>query len=63
MSLQDSILIAGLTDQGLVREHNEDSIGSDPALGLLILADGMGGHKGGEVASAIAVDTVLATLK
>lgn len=63
MSLQDSILIAGLTDQGLVREHNEDSIGSDPALGLLVLADGMGGHKGGEVASAIAVDTVLSTLK
>lgn len=63
MSLQDSILISGLTDQGLVREHNEDSIGNDPALGLLVLADGMGGHKGGEVASAIAVDTVLSTLR
>lgn len=63
MSLQDNILISGLTDQGLVREHNEDSIGSEPALGLLVLADGMGGHKGGEVASAIAVDTVLTALK
>lgn len=63
MSLQDSIQIFGLTDQGLVREHNEDSIASDPALGLAILADGMGGHKGGEVASAIAVDTVLSSLK
>lgn len=63
MSLQDSILISGLTDQGLVREHNEDSIGSEPALGLVVLADGMGGHKGGEVASAIAVDTVLSVLK
>ena len=63
MTLQESILIAGLTDTGLVREHNEDSIGSDPALGLVVLADGMGGHKGGEVASAIAVDTVLTNLK
>ena len=59
MSLKDKIIIAGETDQGLVRDHNEDSIGSLPDYGLLVLADGMGGHKGGEVASALAVDTIL----
>lgn len=63
MSLKDKIIITGLTDQGLVREHNEDSIGSDLNLGLAVLADGMGGHKGGEVASALAVDTILSSLR
>lgn len=62
MSLKDRIHITGITDEGLVRDHNEDSIGSDADLGLLVLADGMGGHKGGEVASAIAVDTILQNL-
>lgn len=62
MSLKDKIIISGLTDQGQVRDHNEDSIGSNPDLGLAVLADGMGGHKGGEVASALAVDTILSTL-
>lgn len=47
-----------LTDPGKVRDHNEDSVtivknGSGEI--LLILADGMGGHKGGEIASSIAV--------
>lgn len=50
MSLEDKILTTGITDQGLVRDHNEDSISSDTELGLLVLADGMGGHKGGEIA-------------
>jgi len=63
MSLKDKIQITGITDQGLVRDHNEDSIGSDENLGLLVLADGMGGHKGGEVASAIAVDSILQNLQ
>jgi PPM family protein phosphatase len=63
MSLKDKIIISGLTDQGRVRDHNEDSIGSLASLGLLVLADGMGGHKGGEVASALAVDTILSQLK
>ena len=43
------------TDTGRVREHNEDTIGSDPDIGLLVLADGMGGYNAGEVASGIAV--------
>ena len=62
MSLKDKVIITGLTDQGLVRDHNEDSIGSETNIGLAVLADGMGGHKGGEVASALAVDTILSSL-
>ena len=63
MSLKDKIHITGLTDAGIVRDHNEDSIGHNAELGLLVLADGMGGHKGGEVASALAVDSILNTLQ
>ena len=48
----------GKTDVGLQRESNQDSILVDQALGLFIVADGMGGHKGGEVASKIAVETL-----
>jgi len=53
------IKIEGITDTGLIRSHNEDSIGNDLSLGLAVLADGMGGHKGGEVASALAVNSIL----
>lgn len=53
------INIEGITDTGLIRSHNEDSIGNDLSLGLAVLADGMGGHKGGEVASALAVNSIL----
>jgi protein phosphatase len=48
-----------LTDTGRVREHNEDTIGSDPDIGLYVLADGMGGYNAGEVASGIAVKTIV----
>jgi protein phosphatase len=46
------------TDLGLVRSNNEDSYLVDKERGLAIVADGMGGHAGGEVASKIAVDTI-----
>lgn len=59
MTDKNIINIEGMTDTGLIRAHNEDSIGNDLSLGLAVLADGMGGHKGGEVASALAVNTVL----
>ena len=59
MTDKNIINIEGMTDTGLIRAHNEDSIGNDLSLGLAVLADGMGGHKGGEVASALAVNTLL----
>jgi serine/threonine protein phosphatase PrpC len=52
---------AALIDTGRVRAHNEDAVHVDPALGLAVLADGMGGYKGGEVASAMAVSLVHAS--
>ncbi|MEL7449572.1 MAG: Stp1/IreP family PP2C-type Ser/Thr phosphatase [Pseudomonadota bacterium] len=59
MTLRGKIDCVALTDTGKVREHNEDAIGSDVDTGLLVLADGMGGYNAGEVASGIAVKTVL----
>lgn len=47
------------TDVGLRRERNEDSFLYDEELGLYCVADGMGGHRGGEVASSMAVKTLL----
>jgi PPM family protein phosphatase len=46
----------GQTDVGLKRDINQDSILTDKNLGLFIVADGMGGHRGGEVASSMAVE-------
>ena len=58
MSLRGKIELAEVTDTGRVREHNEDAIGSNPDVGLMVLADGMGGYNAGEVASGIAVQIV-----
>ncbi|GIL16612.1 MAG: hypothetical protein BroJett040_03630 [Oligoflexia bacterium] len=51
------------TDKGLRRESNQDSYLINKDLGLFIVADGMGGHSGGEVASALAVQTVEEVIK
>lgn len=54
------LLHAGKTDVGMKRNHNEDNFELVPEHGLFIVADGMGGHASGEVASQIAVETVAA---
>jgi protein phosphatase len=51
------IQVWGVSDPGLKRENNQDSYLIDESLGLFVVADGMGGHKGGEVASLMAVET------
>jgi len=48
----------GITDVGCVREQNEDNILIDEKLGLLIVADGMGGHHAGEIASIEAIRVI-----
>jgi serine/threonine protein phosphatase PrpC len=63
MNLSDTLQIVRLTDVGLKRDHNEDVVASDAEIGLVVLADGMGGYKAGEVASEIAVLTIVAELK
>jgi protein phosphatase len=54
---------SGRTDTGLKREGNEDAFSSVEDLGLYIVADGMGGHRAGEVASRIAVETIRESYK
>lgn len=56
--LPATVRSASVSDIGRVRNENQDSILADDALGLWLVADGMGGHAGGARASAIARDTV-----
>ncbi len=48
----------GITDVGKVRKHNEDSLLDRPEIGLWVVADGMGGHEGGDVASQMIVNSL-----
>jgi protein phosphatase len=63
VNLLDTLEIVRLSDVGQRRDHNEDAIASDAEIGLVVLADGMGGYKAGEVASEIAILTIVAELK
>ncbi len=58
-----NVKIHGDSDVGLSRDHNEDDFICEQEMNLAILADGMGGHNAGEVASQIAVQQVSSALK
>ena len=55
--------MAGMTDQGRHRKRNEDAIDWDKRLGLVMVADGMGGVQGGDVASATALRSIKGDLR
>src|ERR1019366_9398600 len=56
------LVVGASTDVGRVRDHNEDAYLVDDELGLVAVADGMGGHQAGEVASATALEALRAAV-
>lgn len=63
MTTRIRLEIASATDPGVVRSFNEDSVVIERELGLLVLADGMGGYKAGDIASAMATGLIVDELK
>ena len=57
------IEFAAVTDIGTIREKNEDNVLISSDLGLGVVADGMGGHSAGEIASNIAVSVLAETIR
>jgi PPM family protein phosphatase len=58
VAITDALQIISVTDPGKVRGHNEDCVESRPEIGVLVLADGMGGYNAGEVASGMATSLI-----
>ena len=58
-----SLIYSASTETGLVRKNNQDAFYTSPEYGLVVVADGMGGHKGGEIASDIAVRAIAENLE
>lgn len=63
MSVRSALEISTITDTGVVRSFNEDTIATEPDLGLALVADGMGGYKAGDVASGMAASIMMMELK
>ena len=57
------LVTAACTDVGLRRQANEDSFATAPELGLYVVADGMGGHRAGKVASELATEHALRAIQ
>lgn len=63
MDIEQALEIVSQTHPGVARSHNEDSVAYDPSCGLVVLADGMGGHNAGEIASGITVSLITTEIK
>ena len=63
IDISGELEVVAITDVGEKRTCNEDSIATDPGYGIVLVADGMGGHNAGEVASSIAANVIHEQLK
>ena len=63
MNLEQALQIVSETDVGMVRSQNEDAVAVDGSRGLVVLADGMGGHNAGEVASSTAIAVIMTEMR
>ena len=63
MKLDQALEMVSETDVGMVRSHNEDALATEASLGLVLIADGMGGFRAGEVASGMATSVIVSEMK